>query len=131
MMSGVGGIPRPLLHRKALTRYQMLFRHMFYCKHVERQLCSVWISNKAAKQHALHSAKWCVLCPHGEAVLGCTPMQCRAIADHQVPRCTGPVPQLPAQTCGPATTPCLGGSPQRTVSLLPGWGPLWFSTPPI
>lgn len=46
--------------RKALTRYQMLFRHMFYCKHVERQLCSVWISNKAAKQCSLHSAKWCV-----------------------------------------------------------------------
>ena len=24
---------------QALTRYQMLFRHLFYCKHVERQLC--------------------------------------------------------------------------------------------
>lgn len=46
--------------RKALTRYQMLFRHMFYCKHVERQLCSVWISNKTAKQHSLPSAQWCV-----------------------------------------------------------------------
>lgn len=46
--------------RKALTRYQMLFRHMFYCKHVERQLCSVWISNKAAKQRPLRSAKWYV-----------------------------------------------------------------------
>lgn len=44
--------------RKALTRYQMLFRHMFYCKHVERQLCNVWISNKTAKQFSLHSAKW-------------------------------------------------------------------------
>uniref|UniRef100_A0A8C2YK26 Gamma-tubulin complex component n=2 Tax=Chinchilla lanigera TaxID=34839 RepID=A0A8C2YK26_CHILA len=47
-----------IINRKALTRYQMLFRHMFYCKHVERQLCSVWISNKTAKQYALHSAKW-------------------------------------------------------------------------
>ncbi|XP_069867481.1 gamma-tubulin complex component 2 isoform X2 [Dipodomys merriami] len=47
-----------IINRKALTRYQMLFRHMFYCKHVERQLCSVWISNKTAKQHTLHSAKW-------------------------------------------------------------------------
>ncbi|XP_023096929.1 gamma-tubulin complex component 2 isoform X1 [Felis catus] len=47
-----------IINRKALTRYQMLFRHMFYCKHVERQLCSVWISNKAAKQCSLHSAKW-------------------------------------------------------------------------
>ncbi|XP_054826511.1 gamma-tubulin complex component 2 isoform X2 [Eublepharis macularius] len=47
-----------IINRKALTRYQMLFRHMFYCKHVERQLCNVWISSKAAKQHSLHSSKW-------------------------------------------------------------------------
>ncbi|GCC37650.1 gamma-tubulin complex component 2 isoform X1 [Chiloscyllium punctatum] len=47
-----------IINRKALTRYQMLFRHMFYCKHVERQLCNVWISNKVAKQYSLHSAKW-------------------------------------------------------------------------
>ncbi|XP_016336614.1 gamma-tubulin complex component 2-like [Sinocyclocheilus anshuiensis] len=47
-----------IINRKALTRYQMLFRHMFYCKHVERLLCNVWISNKAAKQYSLHSAKW-------------------------------------------------------------------------
>ncbi|XP_059756139.1 gamma-tubulin complex component 2 [Balaenoptera ricei] len=46
-----------IINRKALTRYQMLFRHMFYCKHVERQLCNVWVSNKAAKQYPLHSAK--------------------------------------------------------------------------
>ncbi|CAG2247110.1 GCP2 [Mytilus edulis] len=47
-----------VLNRKALTRYQMLFRHLFYCKHVERQLCSVWIGNKAAKMYSLHSCKW-------------------------------------------------------------------------
>eukprot|EP00079_Xenopus_tropicalis_P028015 XP_012822522.1 PREDICTED: gamma-tubulin complex component 2 [Xenopus tropicalis] len=47
-----------IINRKALTRYQMLFRHMFYCKHVERLLCNVWISNKTAKQFSLHSAKW-------------------------------------------------------------------------
>uniref|UniRef100_A0AAX7VAI8 Gamma-tubulin complex component n=1 Tax=Astatotilapia calliptera TaxID=8154 RepID=A0AAX7VAI8_ASTCA len=41
-----------------LTRYQMLFRHMFYCKHVERLLCNVWISNKDFRQYSLHSAKW-------------------------------------------------------------------------
>lgn len=50
----------PSFCRKALTRYQMLFRHMFYCKHVERQLCTVWIGNKAAKQYSPHAAKWCV-----------------------------------------------------------------------
>ncbi|XP_072881798.1 gamma-tubulin complex component 2 [Hemitrygon akajei] len=47
-----------IINRKALTRYQMLFRHMFYCKHVDRLLCNVWISNKAAKQYSLRSAKW-------------------------------------------------------------------------
>lgn len=49
-----------LLHRKALTRYQMLFRHMFYCKHVERLLCNVWISDKDFKQYSLRSPKWWV-----------------------------------------------------------------------
>ena len=47
-----------IINRKALMCYQMLFQHMFYCKHVERQLCSVWISSKAAKQSSLHSSKW-------------------------------------------------------------------------
>uniref|UniRef100_A0AAQ5YB65 Gamma-tubulin complex component n=1 Tax=Amphiprion ocellaris TaxID=80972 RepID=A0AAQ5YB65_AMPOC len=47
-----------IINRKALTRYQMLFRHMFYCKHVERLLCNVWISNKDFKEYALHLAKW-------------------------------------------------------------------------
>ncbi|XP_040291461.1 gamma-tubulin complex component 2 [Bufo bufo] len=47
-----------IINRKALTRYQMLFRHLFYCKHVERLLCNIWISNKASKQFSLHSAKW-------------------------------------------------------------------------
>lgn len=36
----------------------MLFRHMFYCKHVERLLCNVWISNKDFKLYSLPSAKW-------------------------------------------------------------------------
>ncbi|KAK3086762.1 hypothetical protein FSP39_022926, partial [Pinctada imbricata] len=47
-----------VINRKALTRYQMLFRHLFYCKHVERQLCSVWIGNKAAKMYSLRASKW-------------------------------------------------------------------------
>lgn len=47
-----------VISRKALTRYQMLFRHLFYCKHVERQLCNVWLSNKTAKMFTLHSTKW-------------------------------------------------------------------------
>ncbi|KAK2180083.1 hypothetical protein NP493_457g05005 [Ridgeia piscesae] len=47
-----------VLNRKALTRYQMLFRHLFYSKHVERQLCNVWLSNKSAKRYTLHSCRW-------------------------------------------------------------------------
>ncbi|XP_064605100.1 gamma-tubulin complex component 2-like [Liolophura sinensis] len=47
-----------VLNRKALTRYQMLFRHLFYCKHVERQLCGVWMGNKAAKMYSLRSSRW-------------------------------------------------------------------------
>uniref|UniRef100_A0AAQ4NNT1 Gamma-tubulin complex component n=1 Tax=Gasterosteus aculeatus aculeatus TaxID=481459 RepID=A0AAQ4NNT1_GASAC len=47
-------LTRNNLCRKALTRYQMLFRHLFYCKHVERLLCNVWISNKDFKLYSLH-----------------------------------------------------------------------------
>ncbi|XP_064218840.1 gamma-tubulin complex component 2 isoform X1 [Aotus nancymaae] len=67
-----------IINRKALTRYQMLFRHMFYCKHVERQLCSVWISNKTAKQHSLHSAKW-----------GCMVMLALSLSLRSLPRFAG------------------------------------------
>lgn len=28
-----------VINRKAIACYQMLFRHLFYCKHVERLLC--------------------------------------------------------------------------------------------
>ncbi|ELU18812.1 hypothetical protein CAPTEDRAFT_5306 [Capitella teleta] len=45
-----------VLNRKSLIRYQMLFRHLFYCKHVERQLCNVWITNKSSKIFKLQSA---------------------------------------------------------------------------
>ena len=35
-----------VLNRKSLACYQMLLRHLFFCKHVERLLCNVWISTK-------------------------------------------------------------------------------------
>jgi len=38
-----------VLNHKALAQYQMLFRHFFYCKHIERLLSGVWISNKQTK----------------------------------------------------------------------------------
>ena len=47
-----------ILSKKALTKYQMLFRHLFYAKHVERLLCHLWASNKGAKKHMLHKKPW-------------------------------------------------------------------------
>lgn len=31
-----------VLSRRALTKYQLIFRHLFHCKHVKRQLCAAW-----------------------------------------------------------------------------------------
>lgn len=47
-----------VLNKKTMFRYQMLFRHLFYTKHVERQVCNVWLSNKSAKRCSLHSVRW-------------------------------------------------------------------------
>ena len=38
-----------VLSRKALTKYQLLFRHVFHCKHVERRLCAAWGARKATR----------------------------------------------------------------------------------
>lgn len=35
-----------ILPYSIITQYQMLFRLLFQCKHVERRLCSAWLSNK-------------------------------------------------------------------------------------
>ena len=39
-----------ILSRQALIKYQILFRHLFFCKHVERQLCSTWQDQQITKQ---------------------------------------------------------------------------------
>ncbi|ESO07657.1 hypothetical protein HELRODRAFT_170184 [Helobdella robusta] len=54
-----------VLNRKALTRYQMLSRHFFYAKHVERQLCNVWVKDKSSKILQSTSAS---LCSHAYAL---------------------------------------------------------------
>ncbi|XP_031339434.1 gamma-tubulin complex component 2-like isoform X1 [Photinus pyralis] len=46
-----------ILNRRSLACYQMIFRHLFYCKHVERMICQVWRSNKVAKSFPFLSAK--------------------------------------------------------------------------
>jgi hypothetical protein len=42
--------PPPTLPRllPPLTRYQLIFRHLFHCKHVERQLSTSWLTQQAA-----------------------------------------------------------------------------------
>ncbi|KAL1506301.1 hypothetical protein ABEB36_005691 [Hypothenemus hampei] len=46
-----------ILNKKSLACYQMLFRHLFYSKFVERLLCQVWKSNKVAKKFTHQDAK--------------------------------------------------------------------------
>ncbi|OAD77487.1 hypothetical protein PHYBLDRAFT_154555 [Phycomyces blakesleeanus NRRL 1555(-)] len=38
-----------VISRKALTKYQLLFRHLLYLKHVEESLCAKWIDQKHAR----------------------------------------------------------------------------------
>jgi gamma-tubulin complex component 2 len=42
--------------RKALTRYQLIFRHLFFCKYVERRLGNTWILHQSTKEISLHKA---------------------------------------------------------------------------
>ncbi|KAI7852825.1 Spc98 family-domain-containing protein [Circinella umbellata] len=35
-----------VISRKALTKYQLLFRHLLYLKHVEDMLCNAWMAQK-------------------------------------------------------------------------------------
>eukprot|EP00741_Cyanophora_paradoxa_P002064 tig00000545_g2000.t1 len=39
-----------VVSRKAVTKYQLLFRHIFYAKHVERRLCAAWLSHHSTKE---------------------------------------------------------------------------------
>ncbi|KAI9022773.1 Spc98 family-domain-containing protein [Phycomyces nitens] len=38
-----------VISRKALTKYQLLFRHLLYLKHVEESLCAKWMDQKHAR----------------------------------------------------------------------------------
>ena len=41
-----------VLNRKSLACYQMLLRHLLYCKYVEKLLTNVWINTKVLKDHS-------------------------------------------------------------------------------
>ena len=38
-----------VLSRRALTKYQLLFRHIFHFKHVERELCAAWQAHQGTR----------------------------------------------------------------------------------
>ncbi|XP_058828888.1 gamma-tubulin complex component 2 homolog isoform X1 [Topomyia yanbarensis] len=46
-----------VLNRLTISKYQMIFRQLFYLKYVERMLCRVWIANNRTKQFASQTAK--------------------------------------------------------------------------
>ncbi|XP_063878278.1 gamma-tubulin complex component 2-like isoform X2 [Scylla paramamosain] len=46
-----------VLDKKTIACYQMIFRHLFYCKHVEQLLCRVWVSNKVAKSFPVSASR--------------------------------------------------------------------------
>lgn len=38
-----------IISKISITKYQVIFRHLFQCKHVERQLCGAWLNDMATK----------------------------------------------------------------------------------
>lgn len=46
-----------VLNQWTISKYQMIFRQLYYCKHVERLLCRVWIANNNAKKFAPKTAE--------------------------------------------------------------------------
>ncbi|KAL7611993.1 hypothetical protein Lser_V15G05583 [Lactuca serriola] len=43
-----------VISRKALTKYQLIFRFLFHCKHVHRQLCAAWQLHQGARARDIH-----------------------------------------------------------------------------
>ena len=39
-----------VISRKELTKYQLIFRHLFFCNHVKRQLSKTWLSHQTLKE---------------------------------------------------------------------------------
>ena len=44
-----------VIGKQAIIKYQLIFRHLFFCKHVERLLCKTWAFHQTTKQ--LHLKK--------------------------------------------------------------------------
>ncbi|XP_038703949.1 gamma-tubulin complex component 2 isoform X2 [Tripterygium wilfordii] len=43
-----------VISRRALTKYQLIFRFLFHCKHAERQLCGAWQVHQGVRALNLH-----------------------------------------------------------------------------
>jgi hypothetical protein len=39
----------------ALSKYQMLFRHLFYCKYIEKRLGDAWLNHQAIKEFSIRN----------------------------------------------------------------------------
>lgn len=46
-----------IISRRSLTRYQLLFRHLFHCKYIERELCRVWQTYQSTRKWAAKLGK--------------------------------------------------------------------------
>eukprot|EP00898_Chlorokybus_atmophyticus_P003738 jgi/Chlat1/4365/Chrsp29S04513 len=49
-----------VVSRKAMVKYQVLFRHLFQCKHVERQLCNTWQDHQNTRALGLRGGPFSV-----------------------------------------------------------------------
>lgn len=45
-----------VISRQAMIKYQILFRHLFFCKHVELELCRVWLQMQTTKELDIRAA---------------------------------------------------------------------------
>eukprot|EP01135_Chromosphaera_perkinsii_P003727 Nk52_evm45s252 gene=Nk52_evmTU45s252 len=46
-----------VINKKSLTKYQLIFRHLFYSKHVERQLARSWVNFKRTSRYSVDAQK--------------------------------------------------------------------------
>lgn len=47
-----------VLNQSAITKYQMIFRLLYFCKHVERVLCRLWIENISKAKTSDYNEKY-------------------------------------------------------------------------
>ena len=48
-----------VISKKALSKYQLIFRFLFHCKHVERQLCGAWQIHQVWTNNYIVAREFC------------------------------------------------------------------------